>query len=366
MKAEKIFEGTTGVLGFKVKVSKKGPGTKEKLPFYNPAMEFNRDMSILVTQYLVNLIERKSLLLDGLGASGIRGVRIAKEVNGDFEVTINDWNEDAFELIKKNVDYNKLENATGKNENLNKILSECKFDYIDIDPFGSPIYFIDSAIRSIKNDGIIALTATDAATLCGVYPKVCTRRYGAKPFHCKVMHEIGIRILLYVLCREAGKYDKGIEPILSYSTDHYFRIYARIKSGVKNSNDSVKKCYLVNAKDICYTNSNENIGPLWMDKLHNKQIISELRTILSEKTLGTKSSIWKILDVLEEEACAPPFFYTTDELSSVFKRAPPKLEALFEKLKNNGFDVFRTHFSPIGFKTTASRKEIEEIFIETH
>lgn len=28
-----------------------------------------------------------------------------------------------------------------------------KFDYIDLDPFGSSIPFLDSAIQAIKNDG---------------------------------------------------------------------------------------------------------------------------------------------------------------------------------------------------------------------
>ena len=61
----------------------------------------------------------------------------------------------------------------------------------------SPVGFIDSALRSIKNGGIIACTATDTATLCGVYPKVCIRRYGAIPFHSVVMKEIGLRILTW-------------------------------------------------------------------------------------------------------------------------------------------------------------------------
>ena len=69
------------------------------------------------------------------------------------------------------------------NKNLNVLLSENRFDYIDIDPFGSPVGFVDSAMRSIKNGGVVACTATDTAALCGVYPRVCQRRYGAIPFH---------------------------------------------------------------------------------------------------------------------------------------------------------------------------------------
>ena len=180
---ESITEGTTNVMVFKNKESKKGPGSKDKLPFYNPSMELNRDLSILVCQWLINNSKKPVRLLDGLAASGIRGIRFSNELEGDFDVTINDWNPDAFILIDKNIEKLKLKNTIAISCNLNSLLSESKFDYIDIDPFGSPVYFIDSAVRSISKDGIIACTATDTATLCGTYPKVCLRRYGATPFH---------------------------------------------------------------------------------------------------------------------------------------------------------------------------------------
>ena len=95
-------------------------------------------------------------------------------------------------------------------------------------------------MRSINNYGIIACTATDTATLCGSYPKVCVRRYGAIPLHSHVMKEIGLRILLGFICRMAGVYDKGIKPLVCYSTDHYFRVYVQVINGKSQSNNSMK------------------------------------------------------------------------------------------------------------------------------
>jgi len=68
------------------------------------------------------------------------------------------------------------------------------------------------------------------------------------------------------------------------------------------------------------------------------------------------------LDLLEEEADASAFFYTTDDLASLLKISPPKMEHIFEKLEEKGYDAARTHFSPTGFKTNAPRNEIEVIF----
>jgi len=358
-----VKEGMTDILVFINKESNKGPGSKDKLPFYNPAMELNRDMSIVLCQWLINNNNKLIEILDGLAASGIRGIRFANELEGDFNVTINDWDPNAFDLIKNNVEKLNLKNVICSNLNLNTILSQKKFHYIDIDPFGSPVYFIDSAIRGIKNQGIIALTATDTAALCGTYPKVCFRRYGAVPFHSVVMKEIALRILLGFICRTAGIYDKGIKPLICYSTDHYFRVYVQIFNGVSNANDSMKYYSAIKKDELVgIETTKKDIGPLWMGRLHNKRAINELITILFKKKLKTKNKSWKLFDLIQEEADAPAFFYTTESLASILKKSPPKLEIVFEKLKNKGYEVYKTHFSSTGFKTNASKKEIEKVF----
>ena len=356
-----VKEGITECFVFRKKSSSKGPGSKDNKPFYNPAMELNRDLSIVFIQWLINKSKKSLHILDGLAASGIRGIRIANEVDGEFEITINDWNEQAFSLIKKNIEFNKLKNVNIANNNLNELLSENRYDYIDIDPFGSPAYFIDSAIRSVYNNGIIACTATDTATLCGIYPDVCFRRYGAKPFHSYVMHEIGLRILLGFVCREAAKYDKGIKPILSYSTDYYFRVYVKVKNGKRYANESMKNFSQINLKKIISVESKGKVGPLWLGKLQDKDAVKEARTLLFKKELKTKNFLWKLLSLLEEEADAPIFFHTSDNFASYLKTSPKKLEEIFKKLKDKGHLVTRTHFSPTGFKTDAPLEKIIRI-----
>ena len=365
-KTKIVKEGITKVIVFEKKDTKKGPGFKDSEPFYNPSMELNRDLSIIVNQWFVNNSKQPIHLLDGLAASGIRGIRFSKEIIGDFDVTINDWNENAFSLIRKNIKQNAMKNVIATNKNLNTLLSENRYHYIDIDPYGSPVYFIDSAIRSVYNNGIIACTATDTATLCGVYPKVCKRRYSAQPFHSYMMHEIGLRILLGLICREAAKYARGIEPIISYSTDHYFRSYVQIRNGKRYANESMANFSKIDPKEISFLpiKITNEIGPLWRGKLHDKKVIKELRTLLFDKKLNTKHSLWKLLSLFEEEADAPPFFYTTDDIASFLKISPPKLEYIFEKLRIKGFDVVRTHFSESGFKTNAPLDEIKQVFKE--
>jgi len=362
--AEPIKEGTTTVFVFQQKNSSKGPGTKEHAPFYNPAMELNRDLSILVNQWLVNTSKTPVHILDGLAASGIRGLRLSHELTGDFEVILNDWNDEAFSLIQQNISKGNFQNMVAYQKDLNVLLSERRYHSIDIDPFGSPISFIDSAMRSVYHKGLIACTATDTAALCGVFPTVCHRRYGAWPLHAPCMHEIGLRILLGVLCREAAKYDRGIDPIVSYATDHYLRVYVQVKNGKHQANKSMEHYTTVPAQDVplASPSTTKDIGPLWMGKLANKDVVQELRTMLSSKELGTKHALWKLLDTLEEEAEAPPFFYTMNDLGSLLKQSSPKRDVLFERLQTKGYTVTRTHMHPTGFKTTATFEAIKEVF----
>jgi len=225
------------------------------------------------------------------------------------------------------------------------------------------VYFIDAAVRSIYNKGIIACTATDSAPLCGVFPRVCYRRYGAWPLHGPAMHETGLRILVGFLCREVAKYDRGIEPILCYATDHYLRVYVQIRNGKSAANKAMEQFSMIQARDIPLSQGSTSlVGPLWQGRLQKKSVLAQLRTLLFTKELHTKNQLWKLLDVLEEEADAPAFFYTTNDLSSLFKKSPPPMGHLFERLHTQGFIVARTHCSPTGFKTNAPLDVIKEVF----
>ena len=129
--AELINEGETEILVFKKNNSKKGPGSKDKVPFYNPSMELNRDLSILLNQWIIDNSKMHVNILDGLAASGIRGIRLANELQGDFDVIINDWDENSYDLIKKNIKKCKLKNAFAVKKNINTLLSDMRFHYIE-------------------------------------------------------------------------------------------------------------------------------------------------------------------------------------------------------------------------------------------
>lgn len=44
---------------------------------------------------------------------------------------------------------------------------------VDLDPYGSPSVFLDSAVQCVADGGILMCTATDMAVLCGGNGEAC-------------------------------------------------------------------------------------------------------------------------------------------------------------------------------------------------
>jgi len=354
--AHLINEGDTSVFVFGKKNEKRGPAMRENLPFYNPSMELNRDSSLLVVQNVLDHSDFSLDLLDGLAASGIRGIRFCSELKGDFSVVINDISPSAFELIKKNIEFNECSNkAVGSNVSFHELVAKRSFHYIDVDPFGSPIGFLDGAVRALKHGGVLAVTATDTACLCGVFPKVCLRRYASKTQRSPMMHESGLRILLGVMARCAASHDKGIVPLLSYYSDHYFRLYVKVFSGKKYANGTMQNFCSVDFDSFSFkpSGSIQNMGPLWTGPLHNEKFLVELKSINEKMSLGSKKNLEKLLELWIGESSAPVFHYQTDILAKNNGFMPPKLDGLSELFEKNGFFFCRTHFDGTSFKTDA-------------
>jgi tRNA (guanine26-N2/guanine27-N2)-dimethyltransferase len=368
LKLTKIKEGTTHLFVPEKTLSHtKGPSTSKTTVFYNPVMEFSRDVSILVLREFVQ--ERKLKILDGLAATGARGVRIANEVEGNFQIVLNDHNPKAVEVIKKNIIQNTLENCSVENKKMNTLTSLEDFDYIDIDPFGSPVQFIDASLQSLRKNGMLAVTATDTAPLCGSSPKTCLRRYDARSIKTSYSKETGARILASYCVRLAAKYEIALKPILSFFADHYMRIHFTLDKGARKTDSILKEVgYITHdpktgerKKVIGFPEElgkSQIAGPLWIGDLHD---ISFVESMKLKDSLGTIRRLSKYRELWIEEANMPPFFYDQNEIASLTKTQPLSLTDMLKRLEEEGFLASKTHFSPTGFKTDADIKEISDL-----
>ena len=137
-----------------------------------------------------------------------------------------------------------------------------------------------------------------------------------------------------------------------------------IRLGKSSANESMQQVQILSESvlPLAKKNTTRMVGPLWMGLLHQKQVLKQLRTNLFTRQLGTKHSLWKLLMLLEEEADASPFYYTTEAVAQFCKTHPPRLSTVLDYLHTQKFDAVKTHFDPTGFKTNASLKDIQKIF----
>jgi tRNA (guanine26-N2/guanine27-N2)-dimethyltransferase len=70
------------------------------------------------------------------------------------------------------------------------------YDAVDLDPYGSPTQLLDGAVQAVAEGGLLLVTATDMAVLCGNNGEACWGKYGSYPLHRAYCHEMALRILL--------------------------------------------------------------------------------------------------------------------------------------------------------------------------
>ncbi|MCL5876201.1 MAG: tRNA (guanine(10)-N(2))-dimethyltransferase [Candidatus Bathyarchaeota archaeon] len=352
--------------------------------FYNPVMEFNRDLSVLAFRAYQHMVNHEVSICEPLTSQGIRGIRYATEVDGVAKVLASDINHHAYELAKHNIELNNLQDKiTLKYGDANRLLSsnaspKKRFDIIDIDPFGTPVPYLDSAFRALKNKGLIAATATDLAPLCGVHAKACLRKYGGNPLRAEYCHELAVRLLAGCMAKVAAQHDIGIQFLFSHSSDHYIRVYAQIGYGAKKGDDSLNSvgyimhCFNCLHREIthqpfgCPTCHEcgakmDYAGPLWTGPIADQGFVEQILAENQSIAFRNNAKINKLLTQIKNEANAPATYYVIDKLGKKLNLPAPANQVFLAALQKAGFEAVPTHFNPRGIKTDASALAMQKV-----
>ena len=138
-------------------------------------------------------------ILDALSATGLRSIRYAlecRECDRPIEIIANDLSEKAIVAIRSNVEQHpEIDNITVNHADASIFMHQRRAEnrrltIIDLDPYGSPAPFLDSAIQSISDGGLLMVTCTDMAVLCGNHGETCHAKYGSFPLKGKFCHEM--------------------------------------------------------------------------------------------------------------------------------------------------------------------------------
>jgi len=343
------------------------PGTADV--FYNKRMEFSRDSTVLLASVLP-----PSTYLDAMGATGIRGLRMANECG--IPVTINDRNSEAVALIRRNVDHIGADIEI-TSDDVNCLLSKRRFDAVDIDPFGTPAPFIDSAIKGTGR--YLMVTATDTAPLCGAHKKAGIRRYFASAQNNEYHAETGLRILLGFVVRETVKYDRGLEPLFCYAREHFVRLHLRLHFGAHRADRTLERLGYVMQCPACPFRTEQSglfpkdakceicgsdlipVGPLWLGDIQDHQLLETMLGKAGKMQLGKGAELEKLIRVCNEELPTSSH-YEYHQLAKMWKVSPPPINSVIQNLIDADFLASRTHYSGTGLKTTAPLEEICKAF----
>ena len=386
---ETITEGEVKVVVPKLSDYKKKPQdyAPSKAPvFYNPTMDLNRDLAVIALQTFQKLLGREISVSEPMTGCGLRGARFAVEVTGVQQVSLNDIKPTSVRLARLNAELNGVtDRVLVFNEDANLFLSRngaprTRFDYVDVDPFGTPVPYMDSALRALRNRGLIALTATDMAPLCGVHPRACIRKYGGQPLRTEYCHELAVRLVVGCLTMTAAKHDQGVEVLFSNSIDHYVRAYATVRYGAKVADKSVKQmgyilhCFLCFhretvlgiasfLKQVC-PNCGARLsvaGPLWLGRIANKKFCSLMMNEIEGRTLKNEKRLLKLMFLVHNEAEGQITYYTVDKICDKLNLPVPPQKNVLNKLRADGFQAILTHFNSRGFRTDAPVNKVKEV-----
>ena len=391
-------------------------------------------------------------ILEALAASGLRSMRYANEVTqgvGIEEIVMNDLESSAVENMRRNLSFNGLDCPESKlrishsdaidlmhkyrvdsadsmalpdktrvtsflKQSDGSVHKQSSFDIIDLDPYGSPTIFADSALQAVRDGGLLCVTATDLSTLVGNCPDNCYAKYRSMPLKLAPYgHEMAIRILLSYLDSVASKYGRYIVPLMSVHMDFYIRVFIRVysskrevklaatrssmvyhskcggsfwlqplctqKTGIinkaehsdnPNSLDHGIRPAVSNVPAVC-TESGAALaigGPIWNGPIHNQAFVKSLLNKFSKKggsgfkaqDLGSADIIHGVIDAVAAEI-ATPFYYDLPGMSKLIHTCTPCVLKFQSALVNSGYKVSQAHSNPQGMKTDAPPSVIWDI-----
>ena len=344
--------------------------------FYNPLQELNRDITVATLRAYREREPRAETYLDATAASGIRGVRAAAD---DWTVTCADVDPDAVALCRENFSYNDLDGEV-VHRDANPLLHEQYFDVTDIDPFGTPVPFLDAAFQGTRN--LLCVTATDTAPLCGAHFEPGVRRYGTVPRNTEYHAEMGVRVLLSAIVRTGARYDIAARPLLTHATKHYVRTYLELDRGAGVANDALSNVghiyhcqhclwretdtgLLAGSPKSCpyCDHSVQTAGPVWLNETADSAFVERVTDAVTDE-FGTAQKARELLSVLAAELPTGTH-YDQHRLYKRWGESAIGMDEFLSRLRESGYQTSRTHYGGTTFKTDADVVEIRDAIFQS-
>lgn len=293
-----------------------------------------------------------------LAATGVRGLRLLHEGGGFRSFLLTEAHPVAAQVLAENA--SRYPGSRAVTADARRLPEESPFDYVDLDPYGSPLPLLETAVSAVRPGGVLAVTATDLMVLAGVQPGACERLYRARPIRGRLGPEGGLRILLATIARSARTNGRGVHPLLAYIRGHHLRAYLEVIEPANPPETDPVGSIDPAMWDGPPLGSGGPFGPMWLGRLWDPSLVSAM-AVPSTAACPRETAV--LLGKLQGEAGIDrPFYYEANVLAgSLGLAAPAPRSDFIDALGTRGFRAAPTHARPEGFRTDAPRSIVEAV-----
>lgn len=173
----------------------------------------------------------------------LRALRVAKEIPKELisSITACDLSETSRDIFVKNLKLNGIEDdprikyvLSDTNKHMFAIEHPNLYNVVDLDPYGSAVPFLYSALQCVSDNGLLCITCTDNRVLCGSDRHKCYYFYGSARGGNNMFEETALRILHYTISKTAATMGKSVKVLLSVLSDFYVRVFVQVNESKKN------------------------------------------------------------------------------------------------------------------------------------
>lgn len=325
---------------------------------------------------------RPLAVLDAMAGCGIRGLRYGLEVlaprqAGD-QLWLNDADPDRQQLLQHN-----LQPLAGGGLDLQlhsttvqQLLARCliervRFDFLDLDAFGSPAALLPLALEAVRVGGILYLASTDGRSPTGHDRSAALRQFGAAARAHPASWELALRLQIGLVARTAWTQGRGIEPVLSFSEGRTFRTALRLlkrpaQEGLQHlgllahchscGDQQVQSLLQLRQWQRCLCDESPPLaisGPLWIGPLQHRRTLERMQSLPADADASQR-----LLARLASDPGDLPRCWPLGTIAHHLGGGPPALAPLVEALRCAGHRAQASGVMPAQVRSDAPWAQI--------
>jgi tRNA (guanine26-N2/guanine27-N2)-dimethyltransferase len=349
--------------------------------FFNPRARPARDLGVLLACTMAH--RRPPRVLDLMAGCGLRSLRYGLEA-GVRSLWANDADSQRLPLLRTNLavleDHCLLRRTT---HTAQRLLADCllrgeRFDFVDLDAFGTPHSLVPLALEAVALDGVLYLASTDGRGPTGHDKTGAVRRLGASARSHPASWEQGLRLQIGLLARAAWSQGRGLEPVMSFSDGRTFRTAVRLRRHPSRGEEAA-----LGLTAFCHGCGDQQVqsllklkrwhpctcspfgrsalavnGPLWVGPLQHPATLEAMVGEAALHPLTLSRDGGALLELLRGDRGWPARCWPHALLARQLGCAPPPLKRLVDRLREEGFLAAKSGVMPGQLRSDAPWRTI--------